>query len=171
MERDAKLSETGLFKHGMPYLAPKQRITLFLTSIVGQTAEISRPAGRFNVEVTVKYRGILGASYEHKYPLDLKHLLGLTTIGNPPLQTMAKELEKIRKSLGNLESGWKRLKVDSFSAKDRERERLDWEDQRSALVEQGEQMSDEIELPIDPPGEPAAEPSPSEGGESASPAS
>lgn len=151
MERNVKLSEVGLFKHGMPYLAPKQKVTLFLTSIVGQTAEIERPGGKYSVDVNVHYRGILRTTYDHTYPLDLKHMLGMTTIGHPPLQTVAKELEKIQKSLSNLETGWKKLKVDTYTARDREAERLEWEEQREALIDQAERISDEIQLPTDDP--------------------
>jgi hypothetical protein len=128
MSRGRRLSELGLFRHGMRYLAPRQQIVLFLTRIVGQLEEIQRPGGRFRFDVRAQYTSVLGDSYDNVYPIDFLHLLGMSTIGTPPLQKIARDLEKIRETLGHIESGFRRLKVDIFTASDRDRESRDWDD-------------------------------------------
>jgi cell division protein FtsL len=116
------LSEMGLFKHGMRYLAPRQRVTLVLGNMIGQTEEIEKPDGRFRISVTATYRDVFDGTHDEIYPLDFLHFLGLTRVGTPPLRSIANDLQKIRTSLEHLETGWRRLKVETFTAEDRERE-------------------------------------------------
>ena len=117
------LSEAGLFQHGIRYLGPKQRISTFLTSMIDQVAEIEKPDGKFRFTVSAKYRDMLGKEHTAECPIDFLQFLGLTRIGTPALRSIADDMEKLRRSVANLETGWKRLRVETYTARDREEER------------------------------------------------
>jgi hypothetical protein len=121
------LSQCGLFKHGITYLAPRQRITTFLASMIDQAAEIEKSEGRFRFESSVSYEDMFGRKYKASYPIDFLQFLGLTRIGTPALRSIAEDVHRLRESIGHLESGWKRLKIDTYSTADRaaENARLD----------------------------------------------
>lgn len=65
-----------------------------------------------------------GENYEDIHCIDSSEFEGMTTIGTPPLHSIAKSLEKIKNEFHHV-IGHRRLKVDAFTSKDRlaERER------------------------------------------------
>lgn len=132
MRKGQHLSELGLFRYGIRHLAPGQRISVHLTSMVGQIEESQRPDTRFRFEITTTYSSSLGTSYRRVYPIDFLHLVGMRTIGTPPLQQMAKDLEKIREAIGHFASGFRKVQVDVFTASDRDAEMRGWEEERNA---------------------------------------
>lgn len=138
-----KLSGMGLFKHGMRYLAPRQRVTLILSSMIDQTKEIEKADGRFRFSVTATYRDVFGREHKETYPLDFLHFLGLTRVGTPALRSIANDLEKIRTSVAHLESGWRRLKVETFTADDRDKE----DAEREAWYREQEEQDKQAALP------------------------
>lgn len=70
------LSAAGLFKHGLNYLGPKQRITTFLASMIDQTAEIEKPDGHFRFEVAATYNDMFGKSHRESFPIEFLQFLG-----------------------------------------------------------------------------------------------
>jgi hypothetical protein len=137
MERGARLSDVGVFAHGIRYLAPGQRVEFFLTSILGDLEEIKKTGGRFDFEVRVQYRGVLGPTHDERFLIDFRHFVGITTLGTPPLEKIARDIEKMRTSIGHLETGWKRLRVDIFSEADRQREEHEREEHVQAMLSAG----------------------------------
>lgn len=132
MRKGQRLSELGLFRYGIRHLAPGQRISVFLTSMVGQIEESQKPVTRFRFDVTAAYRSSLDTPYHNTYPIDFLHFVGMRTIGTPPLQQIAKDLEKIRQEVSHLASGFRKLQVDIFTASDREEAMREWEEERDA---------------------------------------
>lgn len=115
-----KFSDIEIIKNGLNYLAPNNKITYFLTSLIGRIKEL----GKVSVEVGVKYENCLGKIYQQKFLLDFSELFGLRTIGEPPLQKVAKELEKIQKDIHTIMfSSYPRIKVVAYTKKDMEEER------------------------------------------------
>jgi hypothetical protein len=113
------LSQIGIFEHGIPFMAPGQKITFYLTSLLGQIDEIQKPHTKFRFTVTAKYKSATNGESEQQYRIDFLHLLGLSTLGDPPLQSIADNIEKIKDSLERIQSGSSRLKVDFYSTEDR----------------------------------------------------
>ena len=143
MRNKEHLSELGLFRHGIRHLAPHQRISLYLTNVIGQIDEIQKADTRYRFEVRASYRSILGTVHESIYPIDFLHFVGLTTVGTPPLEKMARDLEKIRESIGHLESGVRKLPVEIFTARDRAGERREWEAEEQRIEEEGKAAAKE----------------------------
>lgn len=126
-EQGPELSSWGPFKHGISFLAPGQVHTRFLTSLVGQLAEIERSDGRYSVAVTASYANAVGERQTRVFPLDFRQFVGLTTIGTPPDQEAAKALTKIQEDLSRLASGASRLRVDTYTSLDRIQDQMRWE--------------------------------------------
>jgi hypothetical protein len=152
MHRAQPVSGLGFFKHGFKYLAPGQRLRTFLTSIAGKGDEISDLGGRYRFEIKVSYRSALGAKYKGSYPIDFLHLLGMSTLGTPPLHQIADNVKKLAESVSHLESGWKRMRVDVYSSRDREKEAEEWEAYRNQQIAEQERASQTApELPAPEP--------------------
>ncbi|MFH7191653.1 hypothetical protein ACHWGL_32695, partial [Klebsiella pneumoniae] len=59
---------------------------------------------------------------------------GVEKIGTPPLLAMARSLEKIQGDIAHLASGFKKLKVETHTYEDRQRERAEWEKYRDEQI-------------------------------------
>ena len=77
------IGDLGLFKHGIRYLAPKQRLTFFLTSILDDVHGPGEDLSRLNFTVYVKYKSSLGDAYEEQFPINFEEFDGFGTIGTP----------------------------------------------------------------------------------------
>ena len=112
------LSDLGLFKNGLRYMAPNQKLQFFLTSMVKNFKEkIEKP-----FEIKVTYKNATGKIYEDVYPIDFSQLIGLRQLGEPPLYKIAKNIESIRKDIRNFSIGFHRLKVIMYTKEDIEKE-------------------------------------------------
>lgn len=116
------LSEFGPFKHGVRFMAPRQKIATILVNVVGKGSELEDPNSEFNFTVRAQYRGALGQHYDHLFPIDFKHLIGSRTLGKPPMHSIADSLKQIQNELARVGSRWRRLEVIAYSRKDVERE-------------------------------------------------
>ena len=129
-----QLSSVGLFKYGIRYLAAGQSISMFLTSLIGEGAEIEKPDGRFAVTINAKYQDAFGDEHNHSFPLDFLHIVGLTHIGTPAIRSIADDLTKLRENLGHFVTGFRRLHVETFDARDRREEASEREASRRQQI-------------------------------------
>ena len=129
VESKTPLSSLGFFKHGFRYLAPRYKTQTYLINLIGKGDEIEK-GDTLRFDVTVSYKAASGRRYEHVYPIDFLHLVGVLGVGTPPPAEIASSLKKIAESVAQWERGWKRLKVETFNSGDRAREQQEWEDQR-----------------------------------------
>lgn len=121
-EPGKRLSDLGLFKHGIRVLSPRQSLKTFLMSIVGKVDKIKDPSGPLRFTIVTRYRNVLGEPMERTFELDLQYLLGLRQAGTPPLEKLADSIENIQKDLAHLASGFRRLKVVTYTKNDIEEE-------------------------------------------------
>jgi len=112
------LSELGLIKSGLRYLAPNQKLQFFLTSMIENFEEKTKKP--FKVKVT--YQNSMGKKYEDAYVIDFSQLIGLRRLGRPPLYEIAKNIEKIKEDLHLLSIGFRRMKVSRYTKEDIEEE-------------------------------------------------
>ena len=78
------------------------------------------------IEVKIEYKTSSGENSEEQYLLDFSVFEGLRTLGTPPLHSIASSLEKIEKNIGNLSSGYNRLKVILYTQADIAAENKEW---------------------------------------------
>jgi len=108
------LSNLNLFKDGLRYLAPNQKVQFFLTNMLENwDKKIKTP---FNVGVY--YQNSLGRKLEDHYTIDFSLLVGLAYVGEPPLQKIAKNVEEMQKDLGRVSSGFNRIKTIVYTKQD-----------------------------------------------------
>lgn len=127
------LGKLGCFSKGLVYLGPNQEFTSFWTNLMdGHASKLDS-----RVFIHCRYRSATGARYESQCVLDLSEIKGISRIGEPPLLKIAKQLESIGKDLNHLTTGFKHLRIDTYSQADREAARAEWDAQRAQLT--GEQ--------------------------------
>lgn len=105
------IGDLGLFKYGLKHLAPGQRITVFLTSILDEVHGSGDDLSRLNFTIHASYQSSLGRTYSDSFPIHFESLEGFGSIGTPPLISIADDLSKIQRDVGHLTSGFKRLEV------------------------------------------------------------
>lgn len=91
-------------------------------SVAGKTDQIEDPSGPLRFAIAVRYRTAIGEPMERTYELDLRYLLGLSQVGSPPLQKLARSIEEIQRDLGHLVSGFRRLQVIAYTKAEIEQE-------------------------------------------------
>ena len=113
------LNELGLFKRGIPLLSPGRNIETFLASAFELLQQ--EP-----LEVTAEYEDATGRKIEETFLVDFAAFENLSRVGEAPLHTIAKSIEKLQKSIGNLSSGTKKLSVMVYSQDDLDAESSAW---------------------------------------------
>jgi hypothetical protein len=93
-----ELNEIGFFRIGLNYLSAGQQAVSFFTNV--SENHNGKLASRFSIAVS--YSGESKRRYEDTYIIDLRELVGLRRIGEPPLYSMAKSLEAMQEDL----HGW-----------------------------------------------------------------
>jgi hypothetical protein len=126
-------SKTQFLITGLQYLGPGQELRTGFT----QMSKNYSSKIKAHLIVEVAYIGSTGKSYKDKIPVYFEEFEGYGALGTPNLYAIARSLEKIEKNFDYLASGFKRLKVDIYSEKDRCREMHDLEEQLEQLRQKG----------------------------------
>ncbi len=134
----ARLKELQGFSSGIAYLGPDQEFCSFWTQMTEQFDD--KLATQIRVRSTC--RGATGEIYHREHLVDLSELKGVSRIGEPPLLKIAKSLDELRKDLHHLTTGFNKPKIQVFTHEDRERERKEWEEQRTQASKQSAESKD-----------------------------
>jgi hypothetical protein len=129
-----KLSELGMIKHGVRRLAPQQSLTTFLTSMVDSIHKDAKWEEK-HAMVRCSYKSESGESYQDAFDIGFEHLMGMMTVGNPPLPDIAKALEKMESLMRRTVGPSGRVQVDTYDRRDRRAEDV----QRDAYIERAMQ--------------------------------
>ena len=78
------------------------------------------------LEVTAEYEDATGRKFEKTFLVDFAAFENLSRVGEAPLHTIAKSIEKLQKSIGNLSSGTNKLSVLVYSQDDLDAESSAW---------------------------------------------
>jgi hypothetical protein len=147
-----KLSEIGLMKDGISYLAPGQTIRFF----IGMGPEIFN-AERRSFRVGVRYRGFTRESYQETFSISFDYLLKMTWVGQSLERTIADALGKVATTLQRFERSSSPLHVALWTQEDlKERSREYHRAFRE--VEEGEAQT--ALPPTAAPDSPSSQPSP-----------
>lgn len=130
-------SRSQFLSKGLRYIGPGQELQSGYTQMTKNFAE--KIKARLTVEV--RYSSATGKSYTDTIPIHFEEFEGYGTIGTPHLYSIAKSLEKIERNVDHLTSGFRRMKVDTYTNEDREREREEWE-QRHRTIAEGQSGND-----------------------------
>jgi len=92
------LRSFGLIQNGMDYMPPGYEYRTYLVSMIGKREELPET----HVHLRVKYFSPSGEEHSDCYPVDLAQFWNRRRLGYPHLETMAREIEKIRQVLENI---------------------------------------------------------------------
>jgi hypothetical protein len=114
--KDELLSQTCLFKNGISYLAPKQKIRIILTDMADNYEEKIKQS--FKIRVT--YFDVLGKRMQASYPIEFHQYRNILYTETNPLAKIANNVEKIHNDIHHLTEGFKKLQVICYIRKDEE---------------------------------------------------
>ena len=113
-----RFKKCNFFYTGFKYLAPNQEIT----SDYIRMEENFQERIKASFDIQVEYFNAARKKYSDTFHINLAELKGRTQLGKPPIYSMAKDIEKIRKDFGQLVSGFRRLRTDIYTSDDRKKE-------------------------------------------------
>lgn len=101
------------------------------------------------VTVRTTCKSASGDEYERSHIVDLSELKGVSRLGTPPLLTIARHVQKVQEDFHRFATGgFRRLRVDTYSQADRNREHEEWEAQSRELErEKGERNANSMPQP------------------------
>jgi len=132
--------ETKFLERGVNYLGPGQWLRTGFTQLNENQDEKMKAV----VRVRMQYRGAARRKpLTDEYRIDFSELEGFGRLGTPPLQSMAKTMEKMQKNIERVVNGMRHIKVDRYDQADRNQERFEAEEDMRRRREQSEQNSGE----------------------------
>jgi hypothetical protein len=115
--RRTALRDIGLFRKGLGYFAPGQRIEHFLVSMIGKLEELKKTP----LEITAVYNDSAGQEYSRTFTIDFGEMENLSRIGKPPLHELADLAKEVQKDIHNIATGFSKPHILSEPAVDYER--------------------------------------------------
>jgi hypothetical protein len=113
-EDEVDLRELGIFRKGLSFLAPKQRIEHFLVSTIGKFNQLAKDP----LKISVEYSDVLGEHHKQDFVLDFGEFAYISRLGTPPLYEIASAIKKIQSDINHVATGFSKPHVltESFSA-------------------------------------------------------
>jgi len=122
-DRGIDFAKLRLFK-GMNYLAPGEVIRFFY----GECTKLLKDPPMSPYTIHAEYSNARGLPVSQSFTLDVEELRGLSMVGRPPLQDMAKTLEKLEKGVkalaGTVSSG--RIRVETMTHTEHTEQQEEW---------------------------------------------
>ena len=129
-EGEAKLindfSKSQFLTKGLKYLGPQQELQSGFT----QMTEDCEAKINSRLIIKVSYENSTGKSYKQNITIYFEEFRGYGTLGKPHLYSMAQSLEKIENNINHIITGFKKLKVDTYSEEDRLNQKRENEESR-----------------------------------------
>jgi hypothetical protein len=143
----SKIKKLGAVNTGIASLGVEQTYSSFLFSFfdvmreMGETAAFST---RFIVRIS--FADANGHSYENEVTIDTSEYDGVVEVGDgDPIHRISKNIEKIAQWAESLtRSASKRISVDTYNSKEREKEQMEWEKIREERQKQREQHNQNV---------------------------
>jgi hypothetical protein len=101
-------SEFGVIRDGLSFMAPGQRVSIFLFSMA---RDFEKRLSGSTIEVTTTYRNSIGKLYQDNYSIDLSKFVGMIYRKPGTLKDIAHKLETIERSVTRLTSELQTLSV------------------------------------------------------------
>jgi hypothetical protein len=114
MMSQESLGNIGIFKNGISYMAPGQKITIKLANALTDWETLKKK----EINLSVESKNILNSKITEKFQLSFDHFDGLYDTSDQRLSKITASLNNIDKALSGLASGTKKAKVISYSLED-----------------------------------------------------
>jgi hypothetical protein len=132
-----KFQELAILRNGISSLGAGEHRTSYLFSFVELHEKFKDRALEHVAEVDIKYQDVEGNLYHSKAHLNFTEYKGISELGGgDPLYKISSTLEKMQKEIGNLTSGYRKLKTDVYTSRDRAKEREELLKQREEASQQ-----------------------------------
>lgn len=132
-----EFSKSQFLAKGLKYLGPGQELRSHYTNLTQNYED--KIKSRLSVEIT--YHNAIGKSYRTTIPVYFEEFEGYGALGTPHLYSIAKSIEKIADGVKELTTGYKRLRVDTYSEQDRCAEAEERKQDRENARKQSEQVA------------------------------
>lgn len=143
-EGEAKLindfSKSQFLTKGLKYLGPQQELQSGFT----QMTEDYEAKINSRLIIKVSYENSTGKSYIQNITIYFEEFRGYGTLGKPHLYSIAQSLEKIGTDINHLTTGFKKLKVDTYSEEDRLNQRRENEEFRQKFFNESNSIDQNI---------------------------
>ncbi|OCH29007.1 hypothetical protein A6E12_08300 [Aliivibrio fischeri] len=110
-----EFTESNFFNTGLRYFGPNQMIHSSYTDSSINFEEKIKSVLSFDLS----YESATGKKYKETVIIDMSELKSDYRLGKPHLYSIAQSLDKIQTDIHHLSTGFKRIKVDSFTSHDR----------------------------------------------------
>ncbi len=94
------LSDMNMIKNGIQYLAPCTRRQFLFTKFTDETKETAKFHDSFLIKVI--YKNCQNETIEEGFTIDFSEFIDITKLGESPMYSIAKSLEKIEKKIPSL---------------------------------------------------------------------
>lgn len=111
-------SKPQFIKTGIDYIGSSQKIQSNYT----QFTEHYEVKIKAVFTVIIKYKSSTNREYSDSYIIDMSQFKGAGSLGTPHMYSIAQSLQKLQEDVHKFSNGFNKLKVDSYSSEDREKE-------------------------------------------------
>jgi len=125
-----EFSESKFLETGIDYVGPNQKIQSRHTEF---TKEFDKKI-KAVFTVTIIYKTSSNREIRDSYKIDMSQFEGACSFGTPHLYSIAQSLNKMKDDVHHIATGFKRLKVDTYSSEDRLRENVEREERRKEQI-------------------------------------
>ncbi len=131
-------SKSHFFNTGIGYIASNQRIQSPYTAF---TTEFDKKIKAI-FTVVIKYKSTINKEYCDSYIIDMSQFEGETRLGIPHIYSITESLKKLQGDINKITTGFRRLKVETYTYEDREREKREREECRQEQIEKSKVNSE-----------------------------
>jgi hypothetical protein len=120
-------SVSRFLETGIDYIGSNQRMQSRYTAF---TDEFDKKIKAI-FTVTIKYKSSTNRQYCDSYTIDMSQFEGAGGLGTPHMYSIAQSMEKLQEDVHKISTGFSKLKVQSYTHEDREREKKEREEHRN----------------------------------------
>jgi hypothetical protein len=125
--KEKKLSQIGFIQEGIRYMPPDYFVRCYFLGFLGNYDKIIDK----NIKIRVSYKNANKENISEIINLNMSQFKGIQTLGEDPLNKIAKSIEAVGKDVHHIASGFKHLRVDTYDSEDRAKINEEYEKQRS----------------------------------------
>jgi hypothetical protein len=127
IQKERKLSQIDFIQEGIRYMPPNYSIRCYFLNFLENYEKIIDK----NIKIQVTYKNANKEKLLEIINLNMSQFKGIQTLGEDPINKIAKSIESIQKDVGTIASGHRHLRVDTYDSEDREKIKAEYEEQRA----------------------------------------
>jgi hypothetical protein len=127
---DRKLSDIDFIHEGIKYMPPDYGVETYFLQLVGDNYKETIDK---NIIIKAIYENTEGKTISEIINLNMSQFKGIQRLGDDPVNTISKNIEKIQRNIDLLSSGFHHLQIDTYTSKDREKIKIERQKQFEEL--------------------------------------